>query len=325
MRPPAWRRRIGVLSIVVVAHWIAFGTLPVKPPHTGSVFSNRERAASLVSIRIGPAPAPTSAQARSRPVINKMLAQPNIPDARATENPKQQTPDQDSDGLYGVSGMLDDDRPIILIAPLPIQLQYGYRGEINGRAYASRGELRWQHDGKTYEARMDIVDLILGSRSQFSTGQLAERGLEPLQFEDKIRSDIATQFDQAAGKVHFAPPVADADLTQGAQDQLSIFIQIATIFASNADRLPQGSALAFQTIGARASERWVFAVQGSEMVMLPTGPVNTIHLTREPGGEQDVMLDLWLAPETGYLPLRIRVSNGSGGFVEQEWRATANP
>ncbi len=94
---------------------------------------------------------------------------------------------------------------------------------------------------------------------------------------------------------------------------------------SNADRLPQGSALAFQTIGALASERWVFTVQDAEVVMLPTGPVNAIHLTRETGGEQDEMLDLWLSPETGYLPLRIRISNSSGSFMEQEWRATKNP
>ncbi len=230
---PAWRRRIGVLTVVVVAHWITFGTLTVKTRQAGSAFSSRERQVSLVSIHIGPAPSPTSPPAAQWHVINKKLAQPNIPGAETTENPKPRTPDSDSDGLYGVSGMLEDDRPIILIAPLPIQLQYDCRGEINGRAYASRGELRWQHDGKTYEARMDIVDLTLGSRAQSSSGQIAERGLEPLQFGDNIRSDIAAQFDQAAGKVHFAPPVADADLTPGAQDQLSVFIQIATVFASN--------------------------------------------------------------------------------------------
>jgi hypothetical protein len=325
MMPAAWRTRLSVLSVVVVAHWIAFGTMPLSQSHWGSGVSGRGLAATSVSVRIVPAPTPTVNPGRARPVINKMLAQPDRPAAQANENPAPQTPDPDSDGLYGVSGMLDDESPIVLRAPQPTRLTYDSRGEINGRAYHSGAELLWQHDGKTYEVRMDIADLSEGSRAQTSNGLLTERGLEPLRFEDKSRSEVAAQFDHAAGKVRFGPAAAEADLVLGAQDQLSVFIQLATVFAGNADRLPAGSALAFQTIGALSWTRWAFTVVGPEVLVLPTGPITAIHLTRDPGAEPDETLDLWLAPETGYLPLRIRLSQSSSNFVEQEWRATGSP
>ena len=325
MMPAAWRTRLGVLSVVVLAHWIAFGTMPLSPSHWGSGVSNRGLAATSVSVRIAPAPTSTVTTARVRPVINKMLAPADKPAAEANENPAPQTPDPDNDGLYGVAGMLDDDSPIVLTAPQPIRLTYDSSGEINGRAYHFAAELLWQHDGKTYEARMDTADLAMGSRTQTSTGLLSERGLEPLRFEDKSRSEVAAQFDHAAGIARFGPATAEAGLVLGAQDQLSVFIQLATVFTGNVDRLPAGSALAFQTIGALSWGRGAFTVGGPEVLVLPTGPITAIHLTREPGAEPDEMLDLWLAPETGYLPLRLRLSHSNGRFVEQEWRATGSP
>lgn len=330
--PRAWHRRLGVrlgvLLAVIAAHWIAFGTLPVSLHPSGSGVPGRGMAATTVSVRIGPAPTPIFSRALVKPVISKMPAQPREPDTQANENPVPQTPGPDSEGQYGVSGMRDDDRPMVLIAPKPTRLKYDTRGEINGRPYSSTGELLWQHDEKTYEARMDVADLALGSRTQTSAGQLADGVLEPLRFEDRTVSEWASQFDHAAGKVRIGPNAADAvdaDLTPGAQDPLSVLIQLATVFAGNADRLPAGSALAFQTVGAHASQRWVFTVVGTEQLVLPTGAINAIHLTREPGAEQDVVLDLWLAPETGYLPVRIRLSHSNASFIEQEWRATESP
>jgi hypothetical protein len=298
MMPRAWQRRLGVLLVVFAAHWIAFGTLPFNLHHSVGGLPGRGVTATTVSIHIGPAPTPISAQVRARPVINKLTAQPNKPDAQANENPAPQTPDPDGDGLYGISGMLDDDRPIVLSAPKPTRLQYDCRGEINGHAYSSAGELLWRHDETRYEARMDVMDLAVGLRTQTSNGQLTERGLEPLRFEDKTLGEFAALFDHAAGKARIGPDAADADLTPGAQDPLSVFIQLAAVFAGSADRLPAGSTLAFQTIGALSSQRWVFTVVGPELLVLPTGAIHAIHLTREPGADQDGMLDLWHLKQT---------------------------
>jgi hypothetical protein len=325
MMSAAWRTRLGVLSVVVLSHWIAFGAMPLSPHHWGSGFSGRGLAPTTVSIRVGPAPRPVFTPMRARSVINKMPAQPDKREEEAHESPAPQTPDPDNAGIYGVAGMLDDESPIVLKAPQPTRLTYDTRGEINGRDYHSGAKLFWQHDEKTYEARMDIADLALGSRMQVSTGLISDRGLAPLRFEDKSRSEVAAQFDYEAGKAHFSPYATDADLVLGAQDQLSVFIQLATVFVGNADRLPAASSLAFQTIGALSWKRWVFTVVGPELVMLPTGPINAIHLTREPGAEPDEMLDLWLAPETGYLPLRIHLSHSNGNFLGQEWRSTGSP
>ena len=61
------------------------------------------------------------------------------------------------------------------------------------------------------------------------------------------------------------------------------------------------------------------------MLNLPGGSVRGIKLTREPGADFDSRAEIWLAPEMGYLPVRIRLTQANGDFADQLWRATETP
>ncbi len=206
--------------------------------------------------------------------------------------------------------------------PPSARLKYAITGEVKGFPYYVNGELAWTQDGKTYDARMEISHFLLGSRVQTSTGQLGAQGLEPTRFGDKVKSEVAAHFERDKGKVTFSANTPDAPLLAGAQDQLSIFMQVAAMLAGEPNGYPKGSTLAFQAVGPRSADAWVFTVGASEKLTLPGGDIQALHLWRDPAGEYDPKTEIWLAPELGYLPVRIRLTQRNGDFVDQQWKAT---
>ena len=54
------------------------------------------------------------------------------------------------------------------------------------------------------------------------------------------------------------------------------------------------------------------------MLILPYGSVPTVKLTRKPRREFDQLIELWFAPELGYLPVRLRITNANGDRVDQQ-------
>ncbi|MEI8157797.1 MAG: DUF3108 domain-containing protein [Burkholderiales bacterium] len=208
------------------------------------------------------------------------------------------------------------------VIPPPARLKYDIKGEVKGFPYHVNGDLRWVQDGKTYDARMEISHFLLGSRVQTSTGQLTNFGLEPTRFGDKVRSEVAAHFDYEKNKITFSANTPDVPLLRGAQDQLSVLVQLAAMFGADPKGFPQGSTLPFQAVGPRSAESWVFTVGTTEKLQMPGGDINAIRLWRDPNGEYDAKTEIWLAPDVGFLPVRIRLTQPNGDFVDQQWRET---
>lgn len=209
--------------------------------------------------------------------------------------------------------------------PGAARLSYDVKIEIKGIPLSANGELLWQHDGKTYDARLEYRHVLLGSRVQTSTGQLTPLGLEPVRFGDKVRSEVAAHFERSKNKVTFSANTPDVPLGPGAQDQLSVFLQLAAMLGGEPSRFTAGTDIPFQAVGPRSSETWIFKVGAVELLTLPGGTVKALKLTREATGEHDSKGEVWFAPDLGYLPVRIRLSQANGDFVEQQWRATQKP
>ncbi len=212
-----------------------------------------------------------------------------------------------------------------LLLPGSTRLRYKVHGVIKGFNYYVNGELLWLHDGKTYDARLEISHFLLGSRVQTSKGQVTLDGLEPLRFGDKVRSEVAAHFERQKGRVSFSANTPDAALQALAQDQLSIFMQLAAMFAGDPNRIKPGMPLPFQAVGPRSSENWVFQVGKPEILKLDAGPVPAVGLLRERTGEYDTRVELWLAPQLDYLPARIRLTQSNGDEVDMQWISSQKP
>jgi hypothetical protein len=209
--------------------------------------------------------------------------------------------------------------------PGSLRLDYQLYGEVRALPYTADAELLWAHDGTAYEAQLEISAFLLGSRRQTSRGLLTPQGLQPKRFGDKVRSEVAAHFEYDKGKVIFSANTPEAPLQPGAQDQLSIFIQLASLLAAEPQRYPRGSAIELQAVGARESDSWRFVVDGEEQLNLPGGEQATVKLTRAPRQPHELTVGLWLAPALGYLPVRIKLTQDNGDFVDMQWRSSAPP
>ena len=209
--------------------------------------------------------------------------------------------------------------------PGSTRLKYEVSGLVKGFGYHVSGELLWLQDGKTYDARLEISHFLLGSRLQTSKGALTPRGLEPLRFGDKVRSEVAAHFQRAKGLVTFSANTPEAPLMPLAQDQLSIFVQLAAMWGANAGRFTPGLQLPFQAVGPRTSENWTFLVGAPERLKIDGRELSAIKLLRERSGDYDTRVELWLAPALDYLPARIRLTQSNGDEVDMLWSRTEKP
>lgn len=216
-------------------------------------------------------------------------------------------------------------QPPAVRIPAPVRLGFDVAGQAKGFQYSARAELLWQHDGQQYQARQEISVLFLGSRSQTSVGEITPLGLQPRRFGDRSRSEQAAHFDFAQGRVSFSANTPPATVAPGAQDRLSVFLQLGALLSAAPERFAVGTRISIPTVSARAADTWTFTVEGEETLELPIGTVQAVQLQRLPRRDYDQKAQVWLAPELGYLPVRIRITQTSGDFAELSLRSRATP
>lgn len=210
-------------------------------------------------------------------------------------------------------------------APPSTRLKYQVQGKAKGFDYSASAELLWTQEGKDYEARLEVSAFLLGSRVQVSKGTLGAEGLMPLRFGDKTRSELAAHFQRDKGIISFSANSPDAPLLKGAQDRLSVVLQLSTLLAGDPTRFPVGTMLSFQTVSQREAQVWQFGVEKEEVLSLPYGTLHTLKLKRKPRQEFDQQIELWFAPDLGYLPVRLRITNANGDFIDQLLNKVENP
>lgn len=346
MTPPTGRSRTGLLAVValvVLAHGLALDRLagalsagdePVPPPPAPS----QVRLVQLV-------PPPPAAQARpvAPPVRSATPAPPQprpaAPTRTAAPEPAPEPPEPvEADAMptppvdpsQASSSRLQlqadpapppestpADRPPLPVAlPPDADLQYQVQGQARGLRYTASGELRWRQGGGRYELSMRLSAFLVGSRSQSSTGQIDATGLLPERFSDRSRSERAAHFDRSTGTIRFSNNAPDAPLRPNAQDRLSVFLQLAGWLQAGA--FQTGEALELPVAGVGGSETWRFVVGDLETLSLPAGSLAARKLVREPADTHDSRVELWLAPELGHLPVRLRITQAQGDVADQQ-------
>lgn len=184
-----------------------------------------------------------------------------------------------------------------------------------------QGELLWLNQGDTYSARLSYRAFGL-SREQTSRGHITASGLAPERFSDKYRSELAAHFNYAENKISFSANTPDAVLLPGAQDRLSVLLQLGALLASAPERYPPGSTLSVPTTGPREADIWLFTLAAIEPLDVAGQALAAVKLERQPRRPYDQKVEVWLAPELGYLPVRIHITEANGDHVDQVWVAT---
>jgi len=195
-------------------------------------------------------------------------------------------------------------------------LQYSLTGQERGLNYHANGELRWQHNPTHYEANLTIKAFLLGSRVFSSEGAVGSQGLIPTRFADKWRGERATHFDAENKRIVFSNNKPTAELQPGAQDQVSLFVQLAAAMTGEPERFKPGTSVSIQTATINEAVPWTLTMQAEETLQINDKPVPTSKWVCLPRGKFDTTVELWLSRAHAWMPVRIRISQASGSFID---------
>jgi hypothetical protein len=205
------------------------------------------------------------------------------------------------------------------------QINYTLTGQERGLNYHASGTLKWQVKAgaalpKAYEAELRVKAFLVGSRVWRSVGLLNERGLAPTRYSDSARSERAAHFETDAQKISFSGNLPSAPLLPGAQDQMSLFIQMAATVSSQSFK--PGDELNVQTATVRDAVNWNLTYKADEFIEVNGSRLETQRWVCLPRGKFDSQIEMWLAKDIGGLPARIKISQVSGSFIDMEMRSS---
>jgi hypothetical protein len=204
------------------------------------------------------------------------------------------------------------------MAPPSAALAYDVVGNVRGIGYSAQATLDWTLEAGRYDARMAVRLPLMGSRVQTSAGRVGPTGLLPERFADKARSERAAHFDHTEQRIRFSANTPDAELMPGAQDRLSVFLQLAARLNAAPERVQAGQVIELQVAGTTDAEPWRFRVGEEETLNLPAGAQRTRQLVREARQPRDSQVELWLATGLQHLPVRIRIVQHNGDQLDQQ-------
>jgi hypothetical protein len=195
-----------------------------------------------------------------------------------------------------------------------------WRGDLTGRA-----EVEWIRVGARYQVN---VDLFAGpefapvfSRRMTSEGRLAETGLAPDRYDEETqvlmreRRRVSVLFE--ADAVTLADGQRREHLA-GVQDSASQFIHFTWLFGTRPERLRVGNRFDVPLALPRSMTLWTYEVAAEETLHTSFGPLATYHLKprREGRKSGEWLVDMWFAPELRFLPVRIRIEQEVGSYVD---------
>ncbi len=339
---PPWRALamlaaavLGIHALVLVSSPARFGpVLDPAPQRVQPLITRSIAAPPVVQPAVAPQPEPPRprpksvkpkqppAQAESAPAAINSVATSSIEAPAASETPPPEAaaaPAAASAASAPITPAGPVQTPVTAMAlPESVKLEYKMTGSSKGLTYHANAELNWRRAGNLYDAGMRVSALFLGSRSMGSTGVVGPEGLAPIRFSDKSRTEVAAHFDPDKGQVSFSANTPAVPWIKGAQDRVSVFIQLGGMLAGNPALFPVGTTVSMYTVGPRDADTWTFLVEAEETLALPFGELATVKLARQPRREFDQKVEIWYAPSLSYLPVRNKITQSNGDFVDQQ-------
>jgi len=157
-----------------------------------------------------------------------------------------------------------------------------------------------------------LTSKMRGTLMLKSEGVVTTAGLTPSYFSyqdntDKNKSH-SVRFAWSDGILQMHSPSGDSTekLPAATQDTLSSIYQF--MFA------PPSENTQVSTTNGKNLRISTYNFQGEVLLTTPLGELKTIHLVKS---DDDGELELWLAPDYQYLPIKIRQTEKDGSFIEQ--------
>ena len=215
--------------------------------------------------------------------------------------------------------------PVALRRPFELppsaDLSYTLEAKQKGFSFGGSGTVAWRAAGGKYSVagawKASFLGKILENRSE---GALDAYGLAPTRFFEKRfrKESTAANFDRAARIIGFDGDNTTYSILGGEQDRSSVQWQLAAIGRASPDKFVRGSEWKFFVVGRRDAEVWTFKVLNRESIKTAIGSMQTVHLVKTSQADSTAQrVDLWLAPAHEWYPVKLRISEDEGEYIEQ--------
>ncbi|MBR7794133.1 DUF3108 domain-containing protein [Undibacterium sp. FT147W] len=186
------------------------------------------------------------------------------------------------------------------------------------------GEISWQAQDGQYQMQVQAsLDLLFTSLNLYklqSEGSLSANGIQPKRMSEtrRGRSETATHFDYDANQLSFSSSNKNTELSKGAQDRATIFMQLAGLGIASPEQFQPGRQISVQVAEDRDANQFIFVVIGQEEIETALGKIMTWHVKRPPRtGLYNSTLELWFAPAYQWYPVQIRNTETNGAVTTQ--------
>lgn len=204
--------------------------------------------------------------------------------------------------------------------PSPRTLLYKVQA-VNMIAPGGSATLKWEQENGVYQLNFEATAAILYTIRWASQGVLLDLGLAPSHFTEKRfrSSETAAHFDYENQLISFSKKEAKTPMLPGAQDRFSVVIQLASIIAADPERFKAGQNIVIQVANSELAEAWVFNVLATEPLTWSGKSYETLRLQRQARKPYDAQLELWLAKDLEYMPVRIKQTPVTGAGFDAIW------
>jgi hypothetical protein len=235
------------------------------------------------------------------------------------------------DAVTAANGSTDDPAPATIASaanslfervspPPPAELSFDAIGIRNdGRRIEGKGTITWSHDGQRYTLNTEVGVLLFTLLKYRSDGELGKLGIAPLLYAEKRigRSETNTHFQRAANLISFSASTATVPVQGGEQDRGSWVWQLASLGRGDPEKFEAGLVLEMAVAGTKAVDTWRIYVNERENIAIPGGDVSAWRLSVIPGATSfDKQVDVWLAPEREWYPVRMSHQDKNGNRIE---------
>ena len=196
-----------------------------------------------------------------------------------------------------------------------------YRGEVSGSA-----QVEWVRAGARYQVHLDLVvgpsGAPLITRRMTSDGEITAQGLAPRRYDQDTKVILR---DRNRATVLFEPGTVvlangeRRDSVPGLQDTASQFVQLTYVFSTRPDLLKVGDTVNIPLALPHKVDVWTYDVADEETLQTSFGALPTFHLKPRRKAERragELSAEIWFAPQLRYLPVRIRIEQDAGAFLD---------
>jgi hypothetical protein len=196
------------------------------------------------------------------------------------------------------------------------------RVDADGTRWSGEAALGWRVSPGGYRIQVEVGIRLLFTRVNLlvltSEGATGDDGFEPARMTEKRRGRAltATHFNRQEATITFSATQNKYALAPGTQDKASVPLQLAGIARADPNQLSGNVDI---LVGEdRDASLFRFVLLGQEDIDTKAGKLRTWHLSRPPKpGSYNSRLDVWLSPERGWYPVRIRNTEASGAVTTQ--------